>query len=179
MQTYLELDVPLRKDARWFNSLKTALRDYPVSWQNGFYHVTMVFIDENPNRINLIPIFEKQLMTALAPMLVFDKIDVFTANNKKEHIINLTSTSIPDSFLSLIEAIRYDLKEVGCILKSDFKLHVTLGRLDKTTIDLATLSSIVNQVEITPFNLVLTNAHFQVRGSKKKPIDSIILKTKK
>lgn len=175
MQTYLELDVPLRKDARWFNSLKTALRDYPVSWQNGFYHVTMVFIDENPNRINLIPIFEKQLMTAVAPILVFDKIDVFTANNGKEHIINLTSTAIPDSFLSLIEAIRYDLNKVGCILKSDFKLHVTLGRLDESIIDLTTLGRLINKVALTPFSLILTDVHFRVRGDRKGSLLSIHL----
>ena len=179
MQTYLALDVPLRKESRWFNALKTALRDYPVSWQNGFYHITMVFIDENPKHIDLKPIFRKHLSTAVAPVLEFNKIDVFTANNGKEHIINLTSTIVPDSFISLIESIRYDLKQVGCILESDFKLHVTLGRLDTSTFDLTTLTSIVDQVKITPFSLVLTDAHFKVRGSKKNPIDSIILKTKK
>lgn len=176
MQNYLKIDVPLLKNARWFDALKRTLNGYPVKWQNEGYHITMAFINENPNHINLIPIFEKHLSSAVAPVLLFDKVDVFTANSGKEHIINLTSTTVPDSFLSLVESIRNDLKEVGCILESDFKLHVTLGRQNISNIDLKTLCSLIEQVEFTPFNLTLTDAHFCVLGSKRNPLFSIKLK---
>lgn len=177
MQNYLKIDVPLLKNARWFDALKRTLNGYPVKWQNGGYHITMAFINENPNHINLIPVFEKHLSSAVAPVLLFDKIDAFTANISSNHIINLTTTTIPDSFLSLVESIRYDLKEVGCILESDFKLHVTLGRQDISIVDINTLSSLVKQVQITPFSLTLTDAHFCILGSKRDPLFSIKLRT--
>lgn len=175
MQTYLEIDVPLYKDAGWFKALKTVLDSQPVRWQNGSYHITLAFIDDNPNRVNLIPVFINHLSSISAIRLLFDKIDAFTDSHHKDHIINLTATSIPVGFLSIIEAIRSNLKDVGCILNTDFKLHVTLGRLEATSIDLESLKSLINQVNYTPFSLLLTDVHFKVKGSKKEPLFSIKL----
>jgi 2'-5' RNA ligase len=44
-------------------------------------------------------------------------------------IVHLTSTTIPDDFLLLTEAIRSNMKAVGCQIDSEFRLHVTLGRI--------------------------------------------------
>ena len=117
MATYFEIHVPLYKNAIWFNTLKEVLKDYPVKWQDDFFHITIAFITENPTNEILIPIFKKHIATSKAPQITFDKIDVFTGS--KEHIINLTSSVIPNSFISFTESIRKDLKEVGCIIERD------------------------------------------------------------
>ena len=46
MKTYLEIKVPIQYDVAWFAELRKALNGIPVKWQKGFFHITMVFIDE-------------------------------------------------------------------------------------------------------------------------------------
>ncbi len=61
MKTYLELQVPLSTDAPWLQELRQALRPSPVQWQQGFYHITMAFIDDTPMNADLCPILKKHL----------------------------------------------------------------------------------------------------------------------
>lgn len=175
MQTYLEVDVSINRDSYWYKTLREALKHYRVKWQDGFYHITIAFIDENPNRQNLIPIFENRLRNATAPVISFDKINVFKTISGKEYIINLTTTEVPDSLIALVEPIRDNLKSIGCVLKSDFKLHVTLGRLDATAADLQDLIELINQVDITPFRQALTDFNFRVKSRDHKLLYSIKL----
>ena len=49
MKTYLEIKVPISYNAPWFSELRKALKDMPVHWQNGYYHITMAFLDETRN----------------------------------------------------------------------------------------------------------------------------------
>lgn len=81
-----------------------------------YYHITMAFVDDTPDGVDLCPLLEKHLNTFPAPTLTFDKLDVFTAMSGM-HIVYLTATDIPQSFLSLIENIRSDMKTVGCVIK--------------------------------------------------------------
>ena len=46
MKTYLEIKVPLRYDAIWFEELRRAFQQIEVKWQTGFFHITMAFIDD-------------------------------------------------------------------------------------------------------------------------------------
>ena len=131
MKTYLEIQVPLSYNASWFQELRLACRNIDVRWQMAYYHITMVFVDETPEDVDLRPLLEKHLNTFPAPTLTFDKLDVFTAMSGM-HIAYLTATDIPQSFLSLIENIRSDMKTVGCVMDSLFRLHVTLGRIKVT-----------------------------------------------
>ena len=59
MKTYLELKVPIQYDSTWFAELRKALNDISVKWQKGFFHITMVFIDETPKDVNLISIVDE------------------------------------------------------------------------------------------------------------------------
>ena len=161
MKTYLEIQVPLRYDASWFQELRLACRNINVKWQMAYHHITMAFVDETPENIDLRPLLEKNLKTFSAPTLTFDKLDVFTAMSGM-HIIYLTATDVPHSFLSLIENIRSDMKDAGCIIDSPFRLHVTLGRIKASVIQLASVQEMTKKVSLPAFSLTLEDVDYRV-----------------
>jgi len=157
MKTYLELQVPLPPDARWLQELRQALRTIPVRWQQGFYHITMAFIDDTPMGVDLCPIFEKHLGNYPAPVMTFDWLNFFTTFSGGQ-IIYLTASAIPQSFLDLTEAIRQDLRDAGCVMQSDFRLHVTLGRVRERD---ERLKELIETVQVPPFTLKLTDIDYR------------------
>ena len=165
MKTYLEIQVPLRYNASWFQELRLACRNIDVKWQMAYHHITMAFVDETPENVDLCPMFEKHLNTFSAPTLTFDKLDVFTAMSGM-HIINLTATDVPQSFLSLIENIRSDMKAAGCVVDSWFRLHVTLGRVKDPHIQLATIQELTESVSLPAFSLTLEDVDYRVFRGK-------------
>ena len=160
MKTYLEIQVPLRYNAYWFQELRLACRNIDVRWQMAYYHITMVFVDETPEDVDLRPLLEKHLNTFPAPTLTFNKLDVFTAMSGM-HIINLTVTDVPQSFLSLIEIIRSDMKGAGCVMDSWFRLHVTLGRVKDTNIQLSAIQELMESVSLPAFSLTLEDVDYR------------------
>ena len=164
MKSYLEIKVPLKYNARWFVELRNVLKEIPVKWQKGYFHITMAFIDETPKKLDLRPILEKYLTRFQAPRLTLDKLDVFEASN--EYIVNLTSTNIPHDFHELTEAIRLDMKAVGCQIKYEFRLHVTLGKINNDDIMLSKLQNLVSSISLTPFTLKLTDVDCRVFRGK-------------
>ena len=161
MKTYLEIQVPLKYNASWFQELRIACRNIDVRWQMAYYHITMAFIDETPEDVDLCPLLEKHLNTFPAPTLTFDKLDVFTAMSGM-HIINLTATDAPQSFLSLIENLRSDMKAAGCVMDSWFRLHVTLGRVKDPHIQLADIQELTETVSLPAFSLTLEDVDYRV-----------------
>ena len=67
MKTYLEIQVPLRNDARWFEELRYVCQKINVRWQMGYHHITMAFIDETPVGIDLRPLLDKHLGSFIVP----------------------------------------------------------------------------------------------------------------
>ena len=165
MKTYLEIQVPLRYDATWFQKLRLAYSNIDVRWQMAYHHITMAFVDETPEDVDLRPLLEKHLKTFPAPTLTFDKLDVFTAMSGM-HIVYLTATDIPQSFLSLIENIRSDMKTVGCVMDSLFRLHVTLGRVKDPHIQLATIQELMESVSLPAFSLTLEDVDYRIFRGK-------------
>lgn len=161
MKTYLEIQVPLRNDFLWFVELRRICQDIDIKWQMGYYHITMAFIDETPIGIDLRPILEKHFLSFSAPTITFDKLDAFTAMSGM-HIINLTATAVPPSFVSLVQDIRSDMKSAGCVMNSDFQLHVTLGRVKDPRIHLSTLQNMLGSVSLRPFSMTLTEVDYRV-----------------
>lgn len=72
----------------------------------------------------------RDLASFEAPELTFDKLDAF-GKRSGGGVVFLTCTSVPESLLQMVDALRQDLEAAGCVIESDFKLHVTLGRVDK------------------------------------------------
>ena len=165
MKTYLEIQVPLRNNASWFQKLRLACRNIDVRWQMAYYHITMAFVDETPEDVDLRPLLEKHLNTFPAPTLTFDKLDVFTAMSGM-HIINLTATDAPQSFLSLIENIRSDMKAAGCVMDSWFRLHVTLGRVKEANIQLSAIQELTDSVSLPAFSLTLEDVDYRIFRGK-------------
>ena len=81
MKTYLEIKVPIYHSAPWFYELRKALKDMPVLWQKGYYHITIAFIDETQHLSDVETIMHKYLDHAHPVNITFDKLDVFTAGN--------------------------------------------------------------------------------------------------
>ena len=161
MKSYLEIQVPLKYDAPWFVELRNILEGFPVKWQTGYFHITMAFLNETPEGIDLCSLLEKHLSVFPAPRLTFDKLDVFTTFSGM-YVIHLTSTNVPEGFLSLTEAIRSEMKAVGCKIDSEFQLHVTLGRLSDTGVTLSGIQHMFSSVRLTPITLTLTDVDYRV-----------------
>lgn len=161
MKTYLEIKVPIRYDAPWFKKLRCIMKDVPVKWQQGYYHITMAFVDDTPKGVDLRPILENQFNGMLSPEMSFDKIDAFEATSGMD-IIYLGVSVIPDNFKSSVSKIREDLKNAGCIMQSDFKLHVTLGRVVEPKIKLETLQQLTQSASLPSFTLKLSEIEYRV-----------------
>ena len=153
--------MPIQKNDSWYNELRSALWSIPVRWQDEFYHITMAFLNETPEDVDLRPILERHLNGVYAPTLTFDKLDVFSTASGM-FIIYLTTTYVPELFQEQVDAIRDDMKTVGCRIQSDFMLHVTLGRVRKDIVDLTSLKQLIDGVIVPPFTLSLTDVDYRV-----------------
>ena len=91
MKTYLEIKVPIYYSAPWFYELRKALKDMPVLWQKGYYHITIAFIDDTQHLPDVETIMHKYLDHAHPVNITFDKLDVFTAGNGMQIVYSLIS----------------------------------------------------------------------------------------
>ena len=161
MKSYLEIQVPLRYDALWFKALRNAFKGIPVRWQKGYFHITMAFLDETPSDVGFVPGIGEQLRTTTTPTLTFDKLDVFSTMSGEMYIVNLTCTNIPKTFGNLVSKVRAEFEKQGAVIESDFRLHVTLGRIQDTTINLTKIEKVLSSVELPSFSLELTNVTYR------------------
>lgn len=170
MKSYLEIKVPVSFDDYWFRELRDLLDGVEIRWQRGFYHITMVFLDFAPDGINLVPGINEHVKEAIAPAITFDRLDAFTAGNGRTHVIYLTASEIPEDFMALVQAIRRYMKGKGCLIQSDFKLHVTLGRVQDSRVNLRFIKDAIRQVELPDITLDLTEVDYRVFKDYGKPL---------
>ena len=144
MKTYLEIKVPISYDAFWFSELRKALKDVPVHWQND-YAIMRSYLD-NANAVSM----------------TFNKLDVFTTNNGMK-IVHLTTDSIPDNFQKLVNNIRNDISaNTSTSILSDFRLHVTLGRIAEAEADVDDIGFLIDEIDFMPINLTLNEVEYRV-----------------
>ena len=160
MKSYLEIKVPISFDAPWFNELKDALKDIPVHWQSGFYHITMVFLDETKNLPMVDAIMHKYLDNAKAVSITFDKLDVFSTWSDL-FIVHLTATHIPEVFKSMVNEIRNVIAFTGSNIQSNFRLHVTLGRISNPEADIKDIGFLIDEVDFPPLTLTLNEVEYR------------------
>ena len=170
MTTYLELKVPIRFEESWFLELRGLLDDVNVRWQRGFYHITMAFLDFAPDNVNLVPGIDERLAAATAPHISFDHLDAFNTAGGHKQVIYLTTTDIPEDFMTLVHDIRQFMKSKGCRIQSDFRLHVTLGRVQDPRVNLRRIKEVVSQVELPHISLDLTDVDYRVFKDYGKPL---------
>ena len=165
MKSYLEIKVPISFDDYWFRELRDLLDGVDIRWQRGYYHITMAFLDFAPDHVNLVPGLNNILDDAMAPTLTFDKLDAFASGYHRQ-IIHLTTTDAPADFLALVEDVRHYFKAMGCEIQSDFKLHVTLGRVQDARMNVRKLQDIISQVDLPTFTMELTEVEYRVFRGK-------------
>lgn len=169
MKTYLEIKVPLNYEDSWFRELRDLLDGVNIRWQRGYYHITMAFLDFTPNGVNLTPGLSSYMNEAVAPIITFDKLDAFASGAHKQ-VIHLTATQPPKDFLELVEDFRRYFKSKGCVMQSDFKLHVTLGRVQDPRMNVNKLKGIISQVDLPDITLDLTEVDYRVFRDYGKPL---------
>ena len=160
MKTYLEIKVPIKYDDPWFKELRSRFAGIPVRWQKDYYHITMAFINNTPKGIDMRPLLEKHLATAQAPVITFDRLDAFSIKSGR-HIIHLATSHVLESFLLLTESIYSDMKDVGCVILSDFMLHVTLGRVRSYDVELTDIKKVLKNITMSPITLTLTDVDYR------------------
>lgn len=165
MKTYLELKVPLDYNTPWFIELREALKDIPVLWQKGYYHITIAFIDDTQHLSEVESIMHKHLDGAIPVTLTFDKLDVFTANNGML-IVHLGVNDIPGTFQKLVDEIRCDICSTYSEIKSEFKLHVTLGRITESRVDIDDVGFLIDELVLIPFTMTLDEVEYRVFRGK-------------
>ena len=161
MKTYLEIKVPIYHSAPWFYELRKALKDMPVLWQKGYYHITIAFIDDTQHLPDVETIMHKYLDHAHPVNITFDKLDVFTAGNGMQ-IVHLGTNNIPEDFKTLVEDIRRDISCTHSSIQSDFKLHVTLGRITEPEADIDDVGFLIDEIDFKPFSLTLNEVEYRV-----------------
>lgn len=165
MKSYLEIKVPISFDDYWFRELRDLLDGVNIRWQRGYYHITMAFLDFAPDGVNMIPGLNRILDDAIAPVITFDKLDAFASGYHRQ-VIHLTTTDAPIDFLETVKDIRHYFLAKGCEIQSDFKLHVTLGRVQDPRMNVSKLQDIISQVNLPTFSLELTDVEYRVfRGN--------------
>ena len=157
---YIEVEVPVREDALWFQQLRAKMAEQGVNvkWQNGHFHITVAFITDHPQLANLFLPMTHSVAWKVGPFLTFNKVDAFTTRSG-QHIVYLTSTNPTPEFMDMVHRIREEFKAVGCEISSDFKLHVTLGRVEANQMGLDELQCLLAEVPISAFTLQLFNVN--------------------
>lgn len=161
MKSYLEVKVPVDTDAPWFQELRNKMDEYHISvrWQNGFHHITVVFVNEEPAAVSLEGVVGECLEGRMAPSLTFDKVDVFAITTGR-YIVYLTAEYPSDKFMALVNDVRDAVKMTGCNFDDNFRLHVTLGRVFDESIGIEQLSNITNSITVPSFTLQLPEVRY-------------------
>lgn len=165
MKSYLEIKVPISYDDYWFTELRDLLDGTDIRWQRGYYHITMAFLDETPEKVNLIPGLNGLLCEVEAPTITFDTLDAFSSGFHRQ-VIHLTTTNVPNDFMELVEEVRRYFKAKGCVIQSDFRLHVTLGRVQDPRMNVRKLKDIIGQVDLPTFTMELTDVEYRIFRGK-------------
>ena len=166
MQSYIEIKVPISWDESWFVELRELLDDVNIRWQRGYYHITMAFLDDSPRGVDLLTGLNHTLDEAVAPTITFDTLDAFATSGGRRQVIHLTTSHVPTDFQAMVDDIRRHLKDKGCVIQSDFRLHVTLGRVDDPRMNVGKLQRISSQVDLPAMTLTLTDVEFRIFRGK-------------
>ena len=173
MAHLLAMNVPVKRDPAWgdwakMTRSKIKLAGIPVSkWQLLYYHMTILFLDDDANVKAFTPGFAKIVESCPSLPMTIDKIDAFTTANGAEHIIYLSSTNIPEQILTLAK----DARTLADGLNADydkrpFKPHITFGRVPADRMSLEKLQTILRSLEQPAFDCVLKEAEHRYRRPK-------------
>ena len=160
-ENYVEIHVGISTRAKWYLELQRKMEKLNVKCYNHF-HITAMFLKDDSLKNELKDAFDRFLFHRYAPHLTFNKIETFTSNSGKEHIVGLTSTRQEVEFRNLIEGLRNEVTNLGAHLE-DYRLHVTLARVPVNAISLQELEKIIANISLREFTVALTNIDYKYR----------------
>jgi len=163
MKNYLELKVPIKKDAPWLVELRNAMdaAHIPVRWQSGSYHITAVFIYEDTHVDELQKAFSRIFDGREAPTLTLDKLDAFEASRGGDIIVNVTATKPSDAFTTLVKELRHEVEIRNADYRTSFILHITLGRIDSTDVSLRKVHKVINSIAAPADTVSIKTANYR------------------
>jgi len=172
MAHLLAMNVPVKRDPAWSDWAKTTRSriksaGIPINkWQLLYYHMTILFLDDDACAESLTPGLAQIVKSCPALTLTIDKIDAFTTTNGAEHIIYLSSTNVPEQILTLAK----DARTLADGLNADydkrpFKPHITFGHVPADKMSLDKLQAILRTLEQPAFHCVLKEAEHRYRRS--------------
>jgi 2'-5' RNA ligase len=172
MAHLLAMNVPVKRDPAWSDWAKTTRSriksaGIPINkWQLLYYHMTILFLDDDACAESLTPGLAQIVKSCPALTLTIDKIDAFTTTNGAEHIIYLSSTNVPEQILTLAK----DARTLADGLNADydkrpFKPHITFGHVPADKMSLDKLQAILRTFEQPAFHCVLKEAEHRYRKS--------------
>ena len=88
-------------------------------------------------------------------------LDVFTAGSGLM-IVHLGTSNVPEGFQTLVDDIRRDICCTHSSIQSDFKLHVTLGRITEPEADIDDIGFLIDEIDFVPFTLTLNEVEYRV-----------------
>ena len=163
-ENYLEIHVGISTRAKWYLELREKMKKLNVECYNKF-HITAMFLKDDSLKEELKNAFDRFLFHRYAPHLTFNKIEAFTSNSGKEHIVGLTSTRQEVEFRNLIEGLRNEATNLGAYLE-EYRLHVTLARVPVNAISLQELEIIIANISLREFTVPLTNIDYKYYRTK-------------
>jgi 2'-5' RNA ligase len=120
----------------------------PVRWQKGFYHITIVFVNDDMHVAELKNAFSKVLATRKATMITLDKLEAFRTQSGREIVINLAPSNPSPELSALINDLRKEATDLGANINPNFFIHVTLGRIDAHDADLNEVKRILSSISL-------------------------------
>ena len=105
-------------------------------------------------------IMHKYLDNANAISITFDKLDVFSTWSGL-FIVHLTATRIPEGFQSLVNEIRNEIAFTGSNIQSNFRLHVTLGRISNPEADIKDIGFLIDEIDFPSLTLTLNEVEYR------------------
>ena len=170
MAHLLAMNVPVKNDPAWSDwAKKTRAKiksaGIPVSkWQLLYFHMTILFLDDDACAELLTPEFAKLVKSCPAPPMTIDKIDAFTTTNGAKHIIYLSSTDVPEQIFKLAK----DARTLADGLNADydkrpFKPHITFGKVLADKMSLEELQTILQSLEQPAFHCIIKEAEHRYR----------------
>ena len=172
MAHLLAMNVPVKRDPAWSDwarmtraRIKSA--GIPVNkWQLLYYHMTILFLDDDACAEALTPRFANLVKSCPALPLAIDKLDAFTTTNGAKHIIYLSSTNVPEQILTLAK----DARTLADGLNADydkrpFKPHITFGEIPADQMPLEELQTILRTLEQPAFHFLIKYAEHRYRRS--------------
>jgi 2'-5' RNA ligase len=172
MAHLLAMNVPVKRDSAWSDWAKmTRARiksaGIPVNrWQLLYYHMTILFLDDDACAEAFTPGFAQILKTCPALPMTIDKLDAFTTSNGAEHIIYLSSTYVPEQIYTLAKGARTLADGLNVDYdKRPFMPHITFAHVPADNMSLDKLQALLRSIEQPAFHCILNEVEHRYRRS--------------